>query len=71
MVTSMVTRKPAAVALVRMSRYASWYAQNAMAQAMQVQALQRHQLLAQLCALFFGLLETLAQFAFGGYQLKH
>ena len=29
--------KPAAVALVRMSRYASWYAQKAMAQAMQVQ----------------------------------
>ena len=30
--------KPVAVALVRMSRYASWYAQKAMAQAMQVQA---------------------------------
>ena len=29
--------KSAGVALVRMSRYASWYAQNAMAQAMQVQ----------------------------------
>lgn len=38
MVTSVVTKQPAGVALVRMSRYASWYAQNAMAQAMQVQA---------------------------------
>ena len=37
-VTSVVTKQPAGVALVRMSRYASWYAQKAMAQAMQVQA---------------------------------